>query len=272
VTPAGISLLTSIYLGLFVGGILFFWFWEDGAPLKPFVDARERRRHVLVNAAVLVAVILFADMLVGTWILRIGERLLEAPDGLLTPLGLPVWALAILGLVLMDGVEYGVHRFAHAWRPFWLVHSAHHSDPHVDFTTGARHHPLDTTVSLVIRLGLYLLLGLPVWIEVIRAILVNVMALWQHANVRAPAALEALRPVLVTPAVHRVHHVPDAPLVDRNFGQILSIWDRLFGTYHAPAGDLPPEYGLRKLHGPAWQTASGVLLTPFRARSIPGPL
>ena len=271
-TPAGISLLTSIYLGLFAGGLLFFWLWEDGDPLKPFASPRERRRHALVNFGVLAAVILFADLLIGTWLLRIGERLLDPPDGLLTPLGLPVWALAVGGLVFMDFVEYLVHRFAHRWRPFWLLHSVHHSDPHVDLTTGARHHPLDTTISLVIRFALYLVLGLPLWIELIRAITVNVMSLWQHANVRSPGWLEALRPVLMTPSVHRIHHSPDQPLVDRNFGQILTVWDRLFGTYAEPAGDLPPEYGLRKLVSPAWQDLPGVLLTPLRARSIAGPL
>ena len=271
-TPAGISFLTSVYLGLFVGGIAFFWLWEDGAPLKPFAAERERRRHALVNFGVLAAVILFADLLVGTWMFRIGERLLDTPDGLLTPLALPIGVLAVVGLVFFDFVEYWLHRLAHRWRPYWLVHSVHHSDPHVDLTTGARHHPFDTTVSLTARFGLYLLLGLPVWIEVIRAILVNVMALWQHANVRAPRWLEALRPVIVTPAMHRVHHTPDRPLIDRNFGQILSIWDRMFGTYAEPVGDMPAEYGLRKLGAPAWQDLPGVLLTPLRARSIPGPL
>ena len=271
-TPAGISFLTSVYLGLFVGGIAFFWLWEDGAPLKAFADERERRRHALVNLGVLVAVILFADLLIGTWLFRIGEHLLDPPDGLLTPLGLPPWALVIVGIVVMDGVEYALHRLAHAWRPLWLLHSVHHSDPHVDLTTGARHHPLETAIGLAIRVGLYLALGLPLWIEVIRAILINAVSLWQHANVRAPRWLESLRSVVVTPAVHRQHHSADAPLIDRNFGQILSAWDRLFGTYAEPAADLPPAYGLRKLDAPQWQTVTGVLLTPFRARSVPGPL
>jgi sterol desaturase/sphingolipid hydroxylase (fatty acid hydroxylase superfamily) len=72
--------------------------------------------------------------------------------------------------------------------------------------------------------------------------------------------------------VHRQHHSPDAPLIDRNYGQVLSLWDRLFGSYAEPSGDLPPAYGLRTLDAPQWQTVAGVLLTPFRARSVPGPL
>ena len=105
-----------------------------------------------------------------------------------------------------------------------------------------------------------------------RVIAVNAMFLAQHANVAFPRAIEALRFALVTPAVHRQHHSPVPPLIDRNFGQMFSFWDRLFRTYAEPATPAPPEYGLRKLAGERWQTVAGILLTPLRARSIPGPL
>lgn len=271
-TPSGISLLTSIYLGLFFGGLAFFWLWEDGAPLKPFADERARRRHALVNLGVLAAVIVVADLAVGTFVLRIGERLLDPPDGLLTPLGLPVAAQIVVAFLVVDLYEYGLHRLAHRWRPLWLLHAVHHSDPHVDMTTAARHHPFETAISLVLRVGIYLVLGLPLWIEVVRIVFVNVLFLLQHANVRCPRAIEALRVAFVTPAVHRQHHSPDAPLIDRNYGQIFSFWDRVFRTYAEPAADAPPEYGLRTLREPRWQTLGGVLLTPLRARAISGPL
>jgi sterol desaturase/sphingolipid hydroxylase (fatty acid hydroxylase superfamily) len=271
-TQAGISLLTSLYLGLFVGGLAFFWLWEDGAPLKPFADERARRGHAFVNLGVLAAVILFADLFVGTYLLRIGAHLLDAPAGLLTPLGLPVATQIVVAFLAVDLYEYGLHRLAHRWRPLWLLHAVHHSDPHVDMTTAARHHPLETAIALVPRVALYPVLGLPLWIEVVRIVIVNVLFLLQHANVSAPRAIEALRVVFVTPAVHRQHHSPDAPLIDRNFGQIFSFWDRAFGTYAEPEADLPAEYGLRKLRESRWQTLAGVLLTPLRARAVPGPL
>ncbi len=148
----------------------------------------------------------------------------------------------------------------------------HHSDPHVDVTTGARNHPLETAIAITGRVGIYLALGLPLWIELVRVIAVNSIFLAQHANVAFPRAIEALRSVLVTPAVHRLHHSPVPPLIDRNFGQMFSFWDRLFRTYAEPATPAPPEYGLRKLAGERWQTVAGILLTPLRARSIPGPL
>ena len=117
-----------------------------------------------------------------------------------------------------------------------------------------------------------LALGLPLWIELVRVIVVNSAFLAQHANVAFPRAIEALRVVFVTPAVHRQHHSPVPPLIDRNFGQMFSFWDRLFRTYAEPASPAPPEYGLRKLADERWQTVAGILLTPLRARSIPGPL
>ncbi|CAG0990936.1 hypothetical protein BURK1_02260 [Burkholderiales bacterium] len=271
-TAEGVSLLTSIYLGLFVGGLAFFWLWEDGAPLRPFPDARARRRHALRNLGVLAAVILFADLLVGSWLLRAGERVLETPPGLLTPLALPIAAQVAIAFVLIDAIEYGLHRLAHAWRPLWLIHTVHHSDPHVDATTGVRNHPLETTVAIVVRVGLYLALGLPLWIELVRVIVVNTLFLWQHSNVVSPRWLEALRLVFVTPAVHRQHHSPVPPLIDRNFGQMFSLWDRIFGTYAEPQSEAPPEYGLRKLAGEHWQSLPGLLLTPLRARLVPDPL
>lgn len=271
-TPGGLSLLTSIYFGLFAGGIVFAWLCEDGAPLRPFVNAAARRRHALRNLGVLLAVFLVADLFVGTWLLRFGEHLLDAPRGLVAPLALPVAAQVVIAFVAIDLYEYGFHRLAHAWRPLWLLHSVHHSDPRVDVTTAVRSHPLETSVSLVVRMGIYLAIGLPLWIEIVRVVIVNTMLFAQHANVAFPRAIEAMRGILVTPALHRQHHSPTAPLVDRNFGQIFSLWDRLFGTYAAPQGDAPPEYGLRKLDGDRYQTVAGILLTPLRARSVPGPL
>jgi sterol desaturase/sphingolipid hydroxylase (fatty acid hydroxylase superfamily) len=271
-TPAGISLLTSIYFGMFAGGLAFFWLWEDGAPLRPFASEQVRRRHALRNLGVLAAVIVFADLAVGTWWLRIGEHLLDPPNGLLTPLALPIAAQIVVAFLAVDFYEYAMHRLFHRWRPLWLLHAVHHSDPHVDMTTGARHHPIETAIALVGRVALYLALGLPLWIEVVRIVFVNTLFLLQHANVRCPRWIEVSRVVFVTPAVHRQHHSPDAPLIDRNFGQIFSFWDRLFRTYAEPHDDAPAAYGLRKLGDERWQTLAGILLTPFRARAVPGPL
>ena len=271
-TAAGVSLLTSIYLGLLVGGIAFAWQWESGAPLRPFASPGARWRHALANFGMLVVVVAITDVLVGTWLLRAGSHVLGPPRGVTAGLALPVAAQILLAFVAVDLYEYAFHRLAHRWRPLWLVHCVHHSDPHVDATTAWRHHPVETTLQFVPYFAIYLALGLPYWIEIVRAIVINTVLYAQHTNAGFPRAIESLRWLLMTPAVHRQHHAPDLPLVDRNFGTLFSIWDRAFGTYAAPAGDAPRAYGLRKLADARFQTFAGLLATPLRARRLAPPL
>ncbi len=271
-TPGAVSLLTSLYFGLFAGGLAFAWLCEDAAPLRPFASPALRRRHALRNLGVLLAVFLFADLLVASVIFRFGQHLFDAPGGLVAALALPAIAQFTVALIVIDLYEYAFHRSVHAWRPLWLIHCVHHSDPRVDVTTATRHHPLETAIGFVGRMGVYVAVGLPLWIEIPRVIIVNSALLAQHANVAFPRAIEAMRAVLMTPAVHRMHHSPGQPLVDRNFGQVFSVWDRLFGTYAEPEGDAPPEYGLRKLAADRYQSLPGMLLTPLHARSLPTPL
>jgi sterol desaturase/sphingolipid hydroxylase (fatty acid hydroxylase superfamily) len=91
----------------------------------------------------------------------------------------------------------------------------------------------------------------------------------QHANIAYPAWVERpLRWLLVTPAMHRVHHLPEAPATDSNYGQCFSFWDRLFGTYRAPDPARAPRFGLANLAGESFQSVSGMLLTPVRARRL----
>jgi sterol desaturase/sphingolipid hydroxylase (fatty acid hydroxylase superfamily) len=271
-TAAGVSLLTSVYLGLLIGGIWFAWQWESGDPLQPFPSESARRRHALRNLGMLLLVVLVTDLAVGTWLLRAGSHVLDPPRGVTAALGLPIAAQLVVAFVAVDFYEYWFHRLAHRYRPLWLAHCVHHSDPHVDATTAWRHHPVETTLQFLPYFAIYLVLGLPYWIEIVRAIVVNTMLYAQHANAAFPRAIEAQRWLLMTPAVHRVHHSPDPPLVDRNFGTLLSVWDRLFGTYAEPAGEAPPEYGLRRLADERHQTLAGLVATPWRARRLATPL
>lgn len=271
-TETAVGALRGIYLGLLAGGLIFAWMWEDGAPLREFATRAERRRHWLRNFGMLVAVVLCADLLVGTWWLKVGERLLEPASGVLSPLALS-WPLQILAAFLVvDLYEYALHRLAHRWRPLWLIHAVHHSDPHVDSSTSFRHHPLETAIVITGRILLYVALGLPLWIEIVRATVANLVILFQHANIDFPPWVERMRGVIATPAFHRVHHDPDKPWIDRNFGQVFTFWDRLFRTGHTPEASAPAEYGLRRLRDDRWQSLPGMLTTPFAAWRLQGSL
>jgi sterol desaturase/sphingolipid hydroxylase (fatty acid hydroxylase superfamily) len=257
-----LSLLRVAYYGLMAGTFAFLLLWEDGAPL---VGSRpSRRRHVLRNLAMFVCVVAVADGLVGAWLLDIPSRLTITPPGPLTPL--PLIVQLVIAFVVMDLATYAVHRLFHAQRWLWLLHSVHHSDTQVDVSTSIRHHPVEVALDVAVKLALYLLLGLPLWIEAARTLLINPLSMAQHANIAYPPWIERpLRWLLVTPAMHRVHHIPDEADTNSNFGQCFSFWDRIFGTYRAPDPATPPRFGLANLGSESFQSIGGMLLTPVRA-------
>ncbi|HRI59402.1 MAG TPA: sterol desaturase family protein [Saprospiraceae bacterium] len=137
-----------------------------------------------------------------------------------------------MSLVLLDLSEYGYHRVMHRYKLLWRLHLIHHSDHVVDVSTVLREHPAETTVRLLNTLFWTFLLGVPVWCLVFRQILQVVFTVGTHSNLRLPGRVDrVLSWMLVTPNMHHVHHHFQQPYTDSNFGDILSVWDRLFGTF-----------------------------------------
>jgi sterol desaturase/sphingolipid hydroxylase (fatty acid hydroxylase superfamily) len=138
-----------------------------------------------------------------------------------------------MGLALLDLIgQYLAHALLHHIPALWRLHRVHHSDLHVDATTGTRHHPLDFAFRETFALLAILLTGAPMGVYVSYRILTVLFTYWTHADLRLPARLEnVLGWVLVTPAMHKFHHHEQAPWTDKNLGNMLSIWDRLLGTY-----------------------------------------
>ena len=264
VSDPDLVLIRSLYAGFFFGVLIFLLFWEDSEPLLPFVDRQARRWHRLRNLAMLFWVVLVADILIGQGVFRAQEFLIRPPTHVLDGMSMPLPAQVGLGLLASDLVDYWLHRASHLWSWFWRLHSVHHSDPHLDVTTAARVHPLETSVYIAAKLGLYVLLGLPFWIEGVRAILHNSILFIQHANVTYPRAIEKLGWLLVTPGIHRVHHDTERDRQDSNYGQIFSFWDRLFGTFRPTDLVVSPRMGLTDRRDNSWQTVWGMLATPFR--------
>ena len=224
---------------------------------------------MLRNLALFAVMVVVADGLVGGVVLGIGRHLFDVPRGLLTPLELPLAAMVVAGVFATDFASYAFHRLSHRWRELWLFHAVHHSDPQLDATTGLRFHPIDMAFYVASVAGTLVALGIPLWVEGVRALILNPLSMAQHANVPWPGWVERYFAwLLVTPAMHRVHHDADAPGIDANFGQVFSLWDRLFGTYRAPGAADPPRIGVPALAADEWQTLSGLLLTPWRARSL----
>lgn len=261
-----LGLIRFVYYAGTLATFAFLATWEGGDPR--IAPRSSRWRHVLRNVAVLGLVIVIADGLVLGWLLHIPERLTES-KGLLTALALPALAQFGIGFVLADFFDYAFHRLMHRWRWLWLIHSVHHSDPQLDASTGARFHPVEVTIEVVLKSFLFLGLGVPLWVEGARACVLNPINLVQHGNVEYPPWIERrLGWLLVTPEMHRIHHSPDAQETNSNYGAAFSFWDRWFGTYTAPDPSRGRSFGLRALAADSWQSVAGMMLTPLRARRL----
>jgi sterol desaturase/sphingolipid hydroxylase (fatty acid hydroxylase superfamily) len=163
--------------------------------------------------------------------------------GLMNGVPLPFLAAAAVTVVARSLAGYAIHRLSHHVPLFWRVHRVHHSDTLLDLSTGLRNHPLELAFVAPWLAGAAILLGFEPSVLVVYEAAALAFALWDHANLGLPLALDrALRLIFVTPAMHHVHHSAERRETDSNYGDVFSVWDRLFGTYR----DLGPD-GLRTM-------------------------
>lgn len=171
----------------------------------------------------------------------------------------PAVLTLLAAIAAIDFAAYWRHRFEHS-PALWRIHATHHADEAMNWLTLHRKHPLGEGLSLAVDLLPALLLGLPVGAIVVASL---VRAWWGyliHADV--PWTLGALGKVLMSPAAHRLHHIRDEALMGANFGNTITLWDRLFGTYTDPAPYVNCETGIAE----GTRDVAGELLRPFEAR------
>jgi sterol desaturase/sphingolipid hydroxylase (fatty acid hydroxylase superfamily) len=190
--------------------------------------------------------------------------------GLLNAVPLGAIASTALVLLLLDLATWAGHVALHASPTLWRVHRVHHSDPALDVTTTIRQHPLESAVRFAFLAAVALPLGVsPAAFALYRAASA-LIGLMEHANVRLPRRLDdALALVTVSPNMHKVHHARDARLTDTNYGNLVSWWDRLFGTFTPAHVGIEVRCGLDGFDDPAGQTTAGLLALPFR--QVTGP-
>ncbi|MDT8281560.1 MAG: sterol desaturase family protein, partial [Gammaproteobacteria bacterium] len=152
--------------------------------------------------------------------------------GLFNYYDMPAAVAVIACVVIMDFIIYLQHVMVHAIPVLWRLHRVHHADPDFDVTTGARFHPIEIILSMLIKFATIILLGPPVVAVVIFEVMLNATAMFNHSNVRLNLVVDKwLRLLVVTPDMHRVHHSVEDDETNSNFGFSLPWWDRLFGTY-----------------------------------------
>ena len=216
---------------ILVCGLTFFWLLEGSFPL--FKMNYHKWKHALPNlffTATTIAInFVLAFLLLNSsdWVMANGFGILNwLPE-------MPLWSYAIAGLLLMDFFgAYVPHYIEHRVKPLWMIHLVHHSDQKVDTTTANRHHPLESVVRFVFTLIGVLIIGAPMGIVMFYQSMSLVATQFNHANISLPKKLDKwLSYVIVSPDMHKVHHHFVLPYTDSNYGNIFSIWDRLFGTF-----------------------------------------
>ena len=154
-----------------------------------------------------------------------------------TPL---VW-LALL--ICTDFIWYWYHRLAHEINLLWAVHIVHHQSEEFNFTVSAR----ITVLQAILRGGFWCilpLLGFPAPMITIMLLIHGLYPFFTHTKL--VGKLSILEYLFVTPSHHRVHHASNEQYLDRNYGDVLIIWDKLFGTYQSEEGEIEIVYGLTK--------------------------
>jgi sterol desaturase/sphingolipid hydroxylase (fatty acid hydroxylase superfamily) len=190
--------------------------------------------------------------------------------GVFNVLDAPAWVSIIASVVFLDFAIYLQHVMFHAVPALWRLHRMHHADLDFDVTTGARFHPIEILLSMLIKFAVIAVIGAPAAAVIIFEVLLNATAMFNHGNFRLPAGLDrVLRLFVVTPDMHRVHHSIEDHETNSNFGFNLPWWDRLFGTYkdQPDAGHEAMTIGIRDYREPKLATdLPGMLILPFLGR------
>ena len=191
----------------------------------------------------------------------------KQPLGLISGLELSLALQFVLTFLVLDAWKYWEHRMYHRLRLLWRMHLVHHSDTHLDVTTSERHHPFEVLLGTGTLVALIVALGLPAAALGAYLLIATIIALLSHGNVHLPRALDrALRHVIVTPGFHAIHHSDQPSQTDSNYGAVLTLWDRLFGTYIDPMNARIRHFGLEYFHQPKDTSLLAVLLQPLLFR------
>ena len=214
----------------FLGILVAMASWEVGAP--------RRRREIprLIRWSNNLGVVVIDTLLVRLTfpVVAVGLAVMAEAQGwgLFNIFDVPFWLAFLLSVLALDLAIYLQHVMFHAVPALWRLHRMHHADLEFDVTTGLRFHPVEILLSMGIKLAVVAALGPPALAVLVFEVLLNATSMFNHSNIRIPAAIDrVMRLVVVTPDMHRVHHSIIPHETNSNFGFNLPWWDRLLGTY-----------------------------------------
>jgi len=249
---------------ILLGGIVFFWVLEGMIPLYSF--RYKKINHALLNLFFTTTTAIigfgFAFLLLKSTLYVGNEQI-----GFIHIFNLPTWANVIISLLLLDLIgAYLVHFIQHKVPWMWKFHLVHHSDMNVDVTTGLRHHPGETVFRIIFTIIGVFVSGASIGMVMLYQSLSVLFAHITHANINIPKKIDSiLSYVLVTPNMHKIHHHYEMPLTDSNYGNIFSIWDRLFNTFSFINKQKSVVYGIDTYMDKSETNNLGTLLSiPFK--------
>lgn len=216
---------------ILVAGISFFWLIENAFPLFNF--NYKKWQHAGINIFMTLTTIII-NFSLAFILLKTSDWAIANNFGVLQwLLQMSLWLYALIGLLLLDLIgAYLVHLIEHKVKFLWRFHLIHHTDTWVDTTSGNRHHPGESVIRFAFTTLGVLIVGSPMWMVFMYQTISIVSTQFTHANITLPKRLDIfLSYFIVSPNMHKVHHHFMLPYTDSNYGNIFSVWDRLFGTF-----------------------------------------
>ena len=216
---------------ILVGGITFFWILEGALPLFKF--NYKKWKHAFPNLFFTFTTII-VNFSLAFLLLKSADWVQVNEFGIINWLPeMPLWLYVVLGVVLLDFFgAYLAHFVEHKVKPLWMVHLVHHTDHKVDTTTANRHHPLESMIRFTFTLFGVFVVGAPIAIVMIYQSMSLIFTQFTHANIKMNKTVDKiLSYIIISPDMHKIHHHNMLPYTDSNYGNIFSIWDRIFGTY-----------------------------------------
>ena len=224
--------IPSLHRGLIlVGGITVFWLIENAFPLFKFKYNKFNHAGINIFFTLTTIIVNFAMAFI---LLFAADLAIQQNFGILQWLPtMNIWLYTIVGLLLLDLIgAYLVHLIEHKVKFLWRFHLIHHTDTWIDTTSANRHHPGESVIRFVFTVLGVLIVGSPMWMVFLYQSLSVVFSQFNHANIPLPKKLDkVLSYIIISPDMHKIHHHYKLPYTDSNYGNIFSVWDRIFGTY-----------------------------------------
>lgn len=216
---------------ILAGGIAIFWLIESAVPFFKF--QYNKWQHAGINIFFTLTTIII-NFTLAFILLKTANYVDVNNFGILQWLPqMNLFLYTIIGLLLMDFIgAYLAHFTEHKIKLLWRFHLIHHSDTYIDTTSGNRHHPGESVIRFIFTTLAVLIVGSPMWMVFMYQTMSVVATQFNHANICLPKKLDKLISyILVSPDMHKIHHHYKLPYTDSNYGNIFSVWDRIFGTF-----------------------------------------